>query len=141
MRGLGDEQSLVVGRRPHSGELGVQGHEEASQLGWGAAPGWDTLADKMARQLTSALPGPARDWDLSAENVQRSADKSSVKVVVECSTRHGAHQPWELTLPSDVDDDHLNLSALVTTLRANIEEWWITREREPLVAARGRRLE
>lgn len=102
--------------------------------------GWATPTQELARLVSDALPGPVREWDLRVSSVERARDKSSVTVVLDCEARHGAKQQWEVTLPGDAEDDHLTRSALVTTLRANIEEWWDTRGREPLVAARGRRL-
>lgn len=52
-------------------------------------------------------------------------------------------QRWQVTVPIDpIDlDPAVNHSAFVTTLRANLEEWWATKDQEPTTAARGRRLD
>lgn len=102
--------------------------------------GWDTPADELARQLSVALPGPPSEWALSVESVHRASDKTPVSMVVVCTPNRGGSERWELTLPSDADDDHLNRSALVMTMRANIEEWWATRRGEALTEAMGRRI-
>jgi hypothetical protein len=62
------------------------------------------------------------------------------------------HKPeaWEVTFPFDLhgrtptDPDEFTRIAIVNTyvnvLRANLEEWWYTKDREPHTAAWGRRL-
>jgi hypothetical protein len=47
---------------------------------------------------------------------------------------------WQVEFPLERSDHHMAYQSFVTTIRANIEEWWDVKDQEPQVAAWGRRL-
>ena len=58
-----------------------------------------------------------------------------------CGGSGSAVEQWDLRLPLDlVDlDPEVAVQSFITTIRANLEEWWYTKDREPHTAAWGRR--
>jgi hypothetical protein len=97
-------------------------------------------AEELARLLSRPLPGgPALAVnDLVLVEVPGPPGwelRLRARVTVE-------DQAWEVSFPVDPMDFDPDVvpASLVLVLRANLEEWWHTREHEPHTAAWGRRL-
>jgi hypothetical protein len=84
----------------------------------------------LAVETVELLPGELPDSVLLLLYVRATSGPSA-------PTEH-----WHLRLPLDLNmlDPQMSHHAFVMTLRANIEEWWMTKNREPPIAAWGRRL-
>jgi hypothetical protein len=71
-------------------------------------------------------------------------DSGVLKLVIQAKPAPGApleHWQLDLEMPASMLDPQMTThQALAVTLRANIEEWWMTKDREPHTAAWGRRL-
>lgn len=71
-------------------------------------------------------------------------DSGVLRLVVQAAPGCGSPvQRWQLDLevPASMLDPRMTgHQAWAVTLRANIEEWWMTKDREPHTAAWGRRL-
>jgi hypothetical protein len=65
-----------------------------------------------------------------------------VRVTVARDGKSGA-QSWQVTIPLDpLDiDPAVDPASFVTTIRANLEEWWDRKGVEPPIAAWGHRLD
>jgi hypothetical protein len=109
-------------------------------------------AHEFARRLSVPLERRPVGWriDVTSAEVVTEARHTTLRLRVEVLPKAGlAVQRWELTFPLDAGDLGVGIPgttlegiihSLVFVYRANIEEWWHTKDREPSTAACGRRL-
>lgn len=109
--------------------LPMPGEQLAARLSRGLAPGYDLV------ELAVASPSLVRDGT--------TGEGLALRVHVSVTLPGFQAQQWQVTVPVDRTDldPSVNPSAFVTTLRANLEEWWATKDQESTTAAWGRRLE
>ncbi|MFB9376454.1 hypothetical protein ACFFKU_12305 [Kineococcus gynurae] len=102
----------------------------------------DTLATELSRPLVPSdrhrltverldlLPGGDVDSGLLVLHVRAAADPAA------------ATERWQVRLPLSPSmlDPRMAHDAFVLTLRANLEEWWMTRNHDPRTAAWARRV-
>jgi hypothetical protein len=71
------------------------------------------------------------------------SERVTLNLRIRVSRDSGDDELWDFNLPMDACefDPAVNLQAFVVIVRANIEEWWALRHREPTVAALAGRLE
>jgi hypothetical protein len=101
----------------------------------------DELLERL--NATEQIPGTksrVRVMDVSI--VRESADEPAIALTVEASVAEGETEHWLFQMPPDADllEPDVLPQAFVAIVRANLDEWWLVRAREPALAARGRRL-
>jgi hypothetical protein len=104
--------------------------------------------EELARRLSEGLAPRPEGLELSVEQpilVEVPEDPGLVlRLRVTAATAADPDgQVWQLAIPLDPADldPEVNPSALVTVLRANLEEWWDVKDSEPHIASWGRRLD
>jgi hypothetical protein len=102
----------------------------------------DLLATELSRPLV-----PTDRHRLTVEAVELlpgdQPDSGVLVLVVQATSAPGApveHWQLDLEMPASMLDPQMTHQALAVTLRANIEEWWMTKNHERHTAAWGRRL-
>jgi hypothetical protein len=98
------------------------------------------LHDSRLREALSRPQCPGGDgWEVAVRGYPRLVETAEAAEVVICAvcTRGGVKEVWAVSIPVDISDLNLDPDVLGTTLRANLEEWWVTRHSEPRVAAWG----
>jgi len=112
-----------------------------------AVPALPMPPEELARSLSRALGGRSAGPALTVTEpgLVRTPDEPGLglRVTVDAAGGPGhAGETWRVTIPVDPIDlePDVSPSALVTVLRANIEEWWDRKAYEPHLASWGRRL-
>ncbi|MBV9012485.1 MAG: hypothetical protein JO272_10625 [Pseudonocardiales bacterium] len=101
--------------------------------------------EELARTLSRPL-APRRDGlELSVADptLVETGDDLRLRLQVTVTTaRSETAEQWQVMIPLDLADldPAVNPTAFATTLRVNLEEWWDMKDREPHIAAWGRRL-
>jgi hypothetical protein len=103
-----------------------------------------------AAQLAAELSRPLVERDAYRLTVHSVAvtcasepDAATLSLLVDAVPAPGARpERWQVDLPVSVEDLDPSVlhASLVTTLRANLEEWWATKGFDPVTQGLGRRL-
>ncbi|MFK4224729.1 hypothetical protein [Streptomyces sp. NPDC019890] len=106
------------------------------------------LLDRLALHQDRHRNQPQVQQLESSDSGRGESDETVLEITVEVSPTDAAHQTWLITLDfsedapnlliGDPTDECVQTAALI--IRANIDEWWATKDREPVTAAMGRRL-
>ena len=104
--------------------------------------------EELARRLSEGLAPRPEGLELSvAEPVLIEVPEDPGRALRLRVTAATAADPdvqmWQLAIPLDPADldPEVSPSALVAILRANLEEWWDVKDRDPRIAFWGRRLD
>ena len=113
-----------------------------------ALPALPIPPEELARSLSRALGGRSAGPALTVTEpgLVRTPDEPGfgLRLTVDVDGgAGGAGETWRVTIPVDPIDlePDVSPSALVTVLRANIEEWWDRKADEPRLASWGHRVE
>ncbi len=92
----------------------------------------EQLGQRLSIPLGGSAAGPA--LHVTGLSLVRNADGLGLRLDVTAGVEH-----WLVTIPLDpIDlDPEVSADALVVTLRANLEEWWHTKDHDSRVAGWG----
>ncbi len=99
---------------------------------------------ELGPALSGALRGPGDQPELTVTDVRLirlgDATSAALSAVVQIAARDLPLERWEWHLPLSEDEFAMPAITFLETIRANLEEWWHVKDREPHFAALGHRL-
>ena len=98
--------------------------------------------ENLILKLNASEDIPAPDVRLTVKKIRVTGDAGTTEVEVEVSVAESAPERWAVRLPTDPEllEPDVLPQTFVAVIRANLDEWWLTKADEPAVATLGRRI-